>query len=1103
MLRARDTNRTNAALARHRHVRSETYAPNMRAKLLLLLLSLLAFAACQPKGAAPAATPVNVPLDVPSFDADKIDLTFDWSNQPIEATSLAGAPIKLTASDGSGLELASLEARAVVYGPLAFTELHLAFDNREQRMREGTFSMKLPEGAAVSRFAMKIGSGWQEGEVVEREAARKAYEAFLHRNVDPAMLERDSGNVFRGRVYPILAGQRKEIIISYSHELPRAGEPYRLGLRGLPLIGQLDVQLLVPSQKKAFVLHRTQATPQHDFVWTPPKGTSDAVRGGRFAVVRAQPSPPDTAPAALDSVAVLVDASASRAATYAESVDKVGRVLGMLGTKKIKVACFDQEVEAMATLAAAKQKKPAGASDLGAALRWAANAGVRRVVLVTDGVPSTGPTTAGELASNVAALRAAGIERVDAIAVGGRRDETLLRAIAHAGTVVDGDATSHEAIAHDLAHAPRSHEPLVLANAQRTWQEAGLVFAEIEPATPLRVASGRALAVEEAPTALVERAVAQARIRELGKSPDREAARREIVELSTKHRVLSDYTAMLVLETENDYARFRIKRDALADILVVASRGVVAAHRNDVVVWQASSNVSPILNPRPPEDAKMDRDGDGIPDIDDKCPLEPETFNGLQDDDGCPDKGHVIIESNSIVILKMVRFRSDTAEILPESFDVVDAIATTMIHHPEFSFIELAGHTDERGDDATNLRMSQLRAEAVMKALIDRKVPKERLRARGYGKWCPSDPGHNEEAWMRNRRVEVKIVATRDGPTGIELGCENAFQHGVPRPPGAPRGLRSSAPQRWKATPHGEPLSGPFAEIVSLLAAKKNDEALKAAESWTARAPDDMLAWIAEGRALEALARPRDAARAYGSLLDLAQKPEHRRAAGGFLEAVSGKWSPALDLAIDAYRRAATERGDHPSAHRLLAHALARKGKIDDALDTTLGALTKSYDERRAPGALDVLRTDAALFGAALAQARPSERAQIQAKLDRANVRIASTPALHVVLTWETDESDLDLLLEAKERKESESKYEPTQNDPQLGFGPESFLVEKGALKPLRLQVQQVRRGPSGFAFGKVAIVQHDGSGKLTFDDRPFVVMNEGAAVSLGTIEPR
>jgi hypothetical protein len=66
-----------------------------------------------------------------------------------------------------------------------------------------------------------------------------------------------------------------------------------------------------------------------------------------------------------------------------------------------------------------------------------------------------------------------------------------------------------------------------------------------------------------------------------------------------------------------------------------------------------------------------------------------------------------------------------------------------------------------------------------MIALIARNVNRERLRARGYGYYCPREEGHDEEAWTKNRRVELKILKTTQGLTGSPLGCENATAHGV------------------------------------------------------------------------------------------------------------------------------------------------------------------------------------------------------------------------------------------------------------------------------------------------------------------------------------
>ncbi|HET9766833.1 MAG TPA: VIT domain-containing protein, partial [Thermoanaerobaculia bacterium] len=142
-------------------------------------------------------------------------------------------PFSLTATDGTGLTLVALDARGVLEPPLAFTELHLTFENPQDRIIEGRFRVALPPGAALSRFAMKIGDNWQEGEVVERQRARQAYEDFLHRRQDPALLEQEAANEFSARVFPIPARGRKEIVVSWSHALVDSDEPYVLPLLGL------------------------------------------------------------------------------------------------------------------------------------------------------------------------------------------------------------------------------------------------------------------------------------------------------------------------------------------------------------------------------------------------------------------------------------------------------------------------------------------------------------------------------------------------------------------------------------------------------------------------------------------------------------------------------------------------------------------------------------------------------------------------------------------------------------------------------------------------------------------------------------------------------
>jgi outer membrane protein OmpA-like peptidoglycan-associated protein len=158
-----------------------------------------------------------------------------------------------------------------------------------------------------------------------------------------------------------------------------------------------------------------------------------------------------------------------------------------------------------------------------------------------------------------------------------------------------------------------------------------------------------------------------------------------------------------------------------------------------------------------------DNDGDGIPDDRDRCPNEAEDVDGCQDDDGCPDPGRACLTATSIEISETVRFETGKAIIRPESHGILADVATILREHPELRQLEVAGHTDDRGNDRRNLKLSQQRAEAVVAWLVGQGIAPERLIARGYGETEPLVPNDSDEARARNRRVEFRVLR-RDEP---------------------------------------------------------------------------------------------------------------------------------------------------------------------------------------------------------------------------------------------------------------------------------------------------------------------------------------------------
>ena len=121
----------------------------------------------------------------------------------------------------------------------------------------------------------------------------------------------------------------------------------------------------------------------------------------------------------------------------------------------------------------------------------------------------------------------------------------------------------------------------------------------------------------------------------------------------------------------------------------------------------------------------------------------------------------VQISAERIDIADKVYFQVGSAEIKPESFELLSEVATLILDHPEITLLRVEGHTDSRGDDAYNLQLSQDRADAVRLFFIDAGLAPDRIVAEGFGETQPLDAREVPEAWDRNRRVEF-FIAERD-----------------------------------------------------------------------------------------------------------------------------------------------------------------------------------------------------------------------------------------------------------------------------------------------------------------------------------------------------
>ena len=148
---------------------------------------------------------------------------------------------------------------------------------------------------------------------------------------------------------------------------------------------------------------------------------------------------------------------------------------------------------------------------------------------------------------------------------------------------------------------------------------------------------------------------------------------------------------------------------------------------------------------------ERDSDGDGVPDVRDRCPA---TAHGLRvDADGCPYAELPAI--NASLVLQNVTFRVNRAVLLRAAMADLDKIATAIRATPNSRW-EIGGFTSSLGRPASNLRLSQQRADAVKTYLISRGVPASSLAAVGYGAQHPIASNRTARGRRLNMRVQIK-----------------------------------------------------------------------------------------------------------------------------------------------------------------------------------------------------------------------------------------------------------------------------------------------------------------------------------------------------------
>jgi hypothetical protein len=524
--------------------------------------------------------------------------------------AIARPAIQIPGPDGKAVpaRLKDLSVDVQIVGSLAVTTWDFTLFNPQDRILEGEFVFPLGDGQTVSRFAMDVNGALREGVVVDKAKGRQAFEEIVRRGVDPGLLEKLEGNVFRARVYPIPAKGSKRVVIAYEQELGASAKAPSTLRYTLPLDlpapvdrFHLKVEVLEQALKpvvegtpfdgfelgpwqKAFRAEgeRRDFQPSRPLVLDVPRPPDafgsfvEDAADGRYAYASLLPLARRAPKAAPRRLLVAWDASASAAKRdRVRELDLLARYLKRLGSAEVALCVFRNEAEAVqrfhvangdaSELRRAIESEPLDGATTFGALNLDQEA-ADEVLLFSDGL--------GTLGSNEARLPDAPLVAVNSAAVAA---PAFLRGLAEdrGGELVDLASNTVDEALEALRTRPLAFLGATVESGRVTDLLPGRgalvrgafgLAAKLgtETAT-LRLAFGHGRRVEFTKTAVLgqgsaapaRRLWAQKKLADLARDP--EGNRAAMVDLGTRFGIVTEGTSLIVLDSLEDYVRYRIE----------------------------------------------------------------------------------------------------------------------------------------------------------------------------------------------------------------------------------------------------------------------------------------------------------------------------------------------------------------------------------------------------------------------------------------------------------------------------------------------------------------------------------------------------------------
>jgi outer membrane protein OmpA-like peptidoglycan-associated protein len=147
--------------------------------------------------------------------------------------------------------------------------------------------------------------------------------------------------------------------------------------------------------------------------------------------------------------------------------------------------------------------------------------------------------------------------------------------------------------------------------------------------------------------------------------------------------------------------------------------------------------------------------------------------------------------TGDVIVLNGVNFEFNKATLTDNAKTILNDVDSELVAHPDIK-VELAGHTDGRGSESYNLKLSQRRAESVRSYLMEHGVDGDRMTAVGYGKTQPIASNDTDEGRALNRRTELRITAS-NGETASGVSVPTGVIDAAPAQPSTPAAVETDS----------------------------------------------------------------------------------------------------------------------------------------------------------------------------------------------------------------------------------------------------------------------------------------------------------------------